>query len=191
LTLTSNARLRVRIDGQTVGSGRTVIISPRALSAFADGAHTLQVNAGAHSARSQLLLAPCRLAARLDGGPGQTTTLSASARAGMNSLTFRLPRGLGLYLKAHRKLGSASLKPAGYPTRSFDLIGSRTTSNNVTVSMTTRTVRVTNLPVQVGVVRIALRPDVLGGRGGTVSLTAPLQGAKSPITASTPATWLP
>jgi hypothetical protein len=65
------------IDGRPVGSGRSVTVSPRRLATFADGAHTLLVTGARASARSQLQLAPCDLALRLNGGPGQATALSS------------------------------------------------------------------------------------------------------------------
>jgi hypothetical protein len=191
LTLTSAIALRVRIDSQTVGAGKAVTVSPRTLSAFADGSHTLEVTGAGNNSQSQLLLAPCLLAVRLNGGPRQATTLSASSRYGISTLTFRLPPSLHLTTSVGRKLGWATVKSAGYPSRGFNLIGPRTTSNDVTVTLTAHTLTVTNLPIQTGVIYVTLRAGLLAGRPGIVSLAARESGSHSLLQASTPATWLP
>jgi hypothetical protein len=191
LTLASAVALRVSVDGQALGSGRTVNISPQTLSQFADGSHTLLVTGSGNSRQSRLLLGPCGLAVRLDGGPRRTSILSESSQYGTSSLTFGLPRRLHLTTSAGRKLGWATVKSAGYPSRGFNLIGARTTSNDVTVTLTKHTVTVTNLPSRTGLVTITLGPGVLAGRTGRVTLAARERGSRTMRQASTPATWLP
>jgi hypothetical protein len=191
LTLSSAIALRVRIDGHVVGVGKLVTISPRSLSVFADGSHTLTVTGAGTSSQSRLLLGPCLLAVRLNGGPQQVTTLAASSRYGISTLTFRLPPSLHLTTRLGRKLGWATLKPAGYPSRGFNLIGPRTTSNDATVAFTAHTVTVTNLPAQTGVIILTLRAGVLYGHPGIVRLAAHQRGSRTLLHASTPATWLP
>jgi len=191
LTLASAVTLRARIDGYSVGVGKLVTISPRTLSRFADGNHTLQVTGAATSSQSRLVLGPCLLAVRLNGGPGQVTTLSASSRYGISALTFRLPPSLHLTTRLERKLGWATLKSAGYPSRGFNLIGPRTASNDVHVILTAHTLTVTNLPAQTGVITVALRAGVLFGDPGIVRLSARQRGSRTLLHASTPATWLP
>jgi len=191
LTLSSALALRARIDGHIVGVGKLVTISPRTLSRFADGSHTLSVAGAGTSSQSRLLLGPCLLAVRLNGGPGQATTLAASSRYGISTLTFRLPPGLHLTARLGRKLGWATLKPAGYPSRGFNLIGPRTTSNDVHVTLTAHTVTVTNLPAQTGVIILTLRAGVLFGDPGIIRLAARQRGSRTLLHASTPATWLP
>ncbi len=190
LTLTDRVSRRVSIDGRRVGNGRTVSVSPRSLSDFSDGAHTLRVEGSGSSAHTQLLLSPCRLAARVSGGPGQSTSLWASSRAGMRSLTFRLPRGLSVRAARHRVLGTIGFRAAGYPAASYDLVGPRTSANDVVVALGAHFVRVTNLPDQVGIVRVTLRPGVVFGRGGVVDLSASVQGSRRALRAGTPAAWL-
>jgi hypothetical protein len=188
LTVAARQTLHVSIDRQTVGSGRRVSISPRTLAAYTDGAHTLRVTTHGHTAQTPLLLAPCSLAIRVDGGPGQGALISLAARVPMKSATITLPRGLDLHLTA-RKLGQFTYTEAGYPSRTFDIIGARTTSNNVTVVVTRHTIKLSNLPARTGVIRFSTRTGVLAGNGGTVKATAALAGALRDQTSNVPATW--
>ena len=113
----------------------------------------------------------------------------------MTSATITLPPGLDLHVSA-RKLGTFSYRQAGYPARTFDIVGSRMTSNNVTVRITRHTIRISNLPARTGVIRFTTRPGVLAGTGehagtgGTVKATATLADAQGQQTSSVPATWL-
>ena len=112
LTVTSRQTLFASIDGQPVGIGRRVKISPRTFAAYSDGAHTLKVTTQGHSVQTPLLLAACLLAVRVDGGPGQAALISLASRAAMTSATITLPRGLHLHISS-RKLGrSATDRPA-------------------------------------------------------------------------------
>jgi hypothetical protein len=190
LTLTSAVALRARIDGHNVGLGKLVTVSPRTLSRIADGNHALRLTGAANSSQTRLVLGPCSLAVRLNGGSGQVTTLSASSRYGISALTFRLPPSLYLAVRVGRQLGWATLKPAGYPSRGFSLIGPRTTSNDVHVALTAHAVTVTNLPPQTGVITVTLRTGVLYGRPGIVRIAARQRGSHTVLHASTPATWL-
>jgi hypothetical protein len=188
LTLTARQALHVSIDGQPVGSGRSVDITPRTLAAYTDGAHTLKVSTHGHTFQTPLLLAPCSLAVRVDGGPGQGALISLAARVPIESATITLPRGLELHVTAH-KLGQFTYTPAGYPARTFDVIGSRTTSNNVTVAVTRHTINVSNLPARTGVIRFTVRASVLSGNGGTAKATATFAGTSRQQTSSVPAVW--
>ena len=189
LTLTARQTLYASIDGQAVGSGRRIQISPRTLAAYSDGAHTLKVTTQGHSVQTPLLLAPCLLAVRVDGGPGQGALVSLASRAAMTSATITLPPGLDLHVSA-RKLGTFSYRQAGYPARTFDIVGSHTTSNNVTVKITRHTIRISNLPARTGVIRFTTRTGVLAGTGGTAKATATLADAQGRQASSVPATWL-
>jgi hypothetical protein len=189
LTLTARHTLDASIDGQAVGVGRRVTISPRTLDGYLDGAHTLTVTTQGHSRQTPLTLAACPLAVRVDGGPGQRALISLAARAAMNTATITLPSGLYLHVTA-RKLGQFSYRQAGYPARTFDLVGSRTTANNVTVSITRHTIRIRNLPARTGVIRLTTRTGVLAGTGGTAHATATLAGTPGEQTTAVPATWL-
>ena len=189
LTLSSTILTGVRVDGHSVGRGKTVIITPRTLSTFADGIHTLTVAAAGASARSQLLLAPCQLAIRFTGDPAQPTSLSASSRYGIRALTFHLPRRMHLNTIAGRDLGTGTFTSAGYPTREFNLIGPRTSWNNVNIRLAPHTITITKLPIQTGVIDITLRPGVITGQTGNVTATAKERATSTPQQASTPASW--
>ena len=189
LTLTARETLSASIDGQAVGRGRRVTIRPRTLAAYTDGAHTLKVSTHGHSVQTPLLLAQCSLAVRVDGGPGQGGLISLATRAAMGTATITLPRGLYLRVTA-RKLGRFTCRRAGYPGRTFDIVGSRTTSNNVTVTVSRHTIHVSNLPARTGVIRFTTRTGVLAGTGGTAHATAKLAGTPRQQTSHVPATWL-
>ncbi len=191
LTLTSTAAFRVLIDGRTVGGGRTVNVSPRTLSQFADGSHVLRVTNASGSTSGSVLLAPCLLAVRLNGDPSQSAVMSASSRYGMHSLTMHLPKGLDLNLPAGGLLGTATVQPAGSPVWSFDLFRAHTNWNGIAVALTRHTVTISNLPTQTGLVTVAIRAGLLVGHGGTVTLTAQVRGAGAPLQAQTPVNWLP
>jgi hypothetical protein len=178
------------IDGRPVGSGRSVTVSPRRLATFADGAHTLLVTGARASARSQLQLAPCDLALRLNGGPGQATALSASSRYGVSALTFTLTRGMRINPAAGRRLGWVTLRSVEYPSSSFDLLGTRTVYNDVVVTITPHNITLTNLPDQTGVVGVTLLAAALSGRPGSATLVARERGLPGLARASTPVTWL-
>jgi hypothetical protein len=190
LRLGSTTPLRVRIDGRVVGADRVVTIGPQTLSSFAEGPHELTVTGGGATGRGRLVLAACALAVRLDGGPAQAATLSASSRYGVRTLTFRLSSGLYVAAGRGRILGWATITTAGYPSRGFALVGPRTESNAVTVSVSAHSLTVTNLPPRTGVFSVTLRAGVLSGRGGVVRLTAGVRGSAALLRASTPATWL-
>lgn len=189
LTVSARQTLFASIDGQAAGIGRRIKISPRTLAAYSDGAHTLKVTTRKDSVKTPLMLAPCLLAVRVDGGPGQGALVSLASRAAMTSATITLPAGLHLQISS-RKLGTFSYRQAGYPARTFDIVGSRTTSNNVTVRITRHTIRISNLPARTGVIRFTTRAGVLAGTGGTAKATATLADAQGQQTSSVPATWL-
>ncbi len=191
LRLAAARVLTVRIGGRRVGHGRVVIISPQTLWSFADGAHALTVDDRGARAQGHIVLGACALAARLEGGPSQQTTISASSRFGVRTLSFRLPSHLHLAAAAGRVLGWVTITSAGVPSRGFPLVGLRTESNAVTVSVTTRTLTMTNLPPRTGVVSVTLRPGVVAGRSGIMTLSARERGPGILLRASTPTTWLP
>jgi len=191
LRLAAARVLTVRVDGRLVGHGRRVAISPQTLWSFADGGHTLTVEDSGASGRGHLVLSACALAARLDGGPSQQTEISASSRYGVRTLSFRLPPRLYLAAAAGRTLGWVTVTSAGVPSRGFDLVGPRTESNAVTVSLGTHTVTVTNLPPRTGVVSITLRAGVVFGQPGVMTLTAQQRGSAARLRAWTPTSWLP
>jgi hypothetical protein len=190
LTLTSATALRARIDGRAVGAGKVVTISPQTLSSFADGHHGFSITGAGTTSQGHLVLAACSLAVRLIGGPSQAATLSASSRYGVRTLAFRLSPRLQLATGIGRTLGWVTITSAGYPSRGFDLVGPRTESNAVTVSLSAHTLTVSNLPPRTGVVTITLRAGVLSGRAGVVHLAARERGSGALLRASTPATWL-
>jgi hypothetical protein len=189
LTVSARQTVLASIDGQAVASGRQINISPRTLAAYSDGAHTLTVTIRRDSVKTPLLLAPCVLAVRVDGGPGQGALVSLASRAAMTSATITLPPGLSLHVTS-RKLGTFSYRQAGYPARTFDIVGSHTTTNNVTVSITRHTIRISNLPARTGVIRFTTRTGVLAGTGGTAKAAATLADAQGQQTSRVPATWL-
>jgi Abnormal spindle-like microcephaly-assoc'd, ASPM-SPD-2-Hydin len=191
LTVASGTSVRVHLDRQALGRGKTVTITPRTLSTFADGVHKLTIATATSTTSSQLLLLPCQLAVRLQGGPGEPTSLSASSRYGIRTLTIHLPRRMHLHISHGRDLGTATYLPAGEPPAEFDLIGPRTSWNNVRVILAPHTVTVTNLPIQTGIITINLRPDLITGHTGTLTATAKERGSQTTQTARTPTSWYP
>ena len=191
LTLTAARVLTARIDGRIVGHGKVVTISPQTLWSFADGHHAFTVADAAASSQGHLVLDACSLAVRLDGGPFQQTTLAASSRYGVRTLSFRLPPHLYLSAGVGRTVGWVTITSAGDPSRGFNVIGPRTESNAVTVSLSAHTLSLTNLPPRTGVVTVTLRAGVVFGQTGTVALAAHERGSGALLRASAPATWLP
>ncbi len=189
LRIASTTGRQVGVNGLTVRRGRAITITPRGLSALADGVHKLTITAANKTTASELLLAPCQLALRLQGGPGQPTTISASGRYGITALTFRLPRQMHLRSRPGRILGCATYVSAGEPPNEFGLTGSRTSWNNVRITLAQHTITITNLPIQTGVINIALRPGVISGGAGTLTATAKQRGSGTPRTASTTPSW--
>ena len=117
--------------------------------------------------------------------------VAASSRYGVSSLTFRLPRNLHLAAGTGRVVGWVTVTPAGDPSRGFNLVGPRTESNAVTVTLGAQSITVTDLPPRTGVVSITLSPGVMFGRAGVVELSARQRGTRTVVRARTPATWLP
>ena len=176
---------------RVVGHGAAVSISPQTLWSFANGRHDVTITAGRVDAQDHVTLHACSLAVRLEGGPSQPTTLAASSRYGVRSLSFRLPPGLRLAAGPDRRLGSVSIATAGVPGRGFILVGPRTEWNAVTVTIGPHAVTVGNLPPRTGVVSITFGPGVVSGQPGIVTLTARERGSGARLGAWTPATWLP
>ncbi len=188
LTLSAKQGLRVSIDGRAVGRGKRVAISPRALSAYANGSHTLAVSSGSASTASPLLLADCLLAIHAQGGSKQGSAISVSAPAALGTTTITLPHGLTL--RAHgRPLGQFGYTQAGHPPLTFPIVGRHTSANDVSVTVTPHRIRVTNLPARTGVIRLSLRRGVLTGTGGAMRAAAAVAGASGTQTTSVPATW--
>ena len=177
--------MRVSLDSRSLGSGTDVNVTPRTFASFGDGRHTLQVNLARHTDRAVVTLAPCRLAAHLEGMRGRWSQLTVSSRSGVSRLTAVLSRGLSLALP-RRTLGQITFESGGVPDRSFYLEGPRTVSNGVTVSLSRFGIRVSGLPIQVGVVTLQLQGGVLLGRGGDVTVHATVRGAAGRATTSTP-----
>jgi Abnormal spindle-like microcephaly-assoc'd, ASPM-SPD-2-Hydin len=187
LVLSGAVALRVSVDGRDVGTGRRVVLAPRALARFADGAHRLRIAAGGAVARSTLALLPCRLALEVHGGPGRPSVVAVSARAGVRSIGVRLS-GLRLRLGSGH-LGELVFDAAGHPARRLDLTGTRTSVNGVTVVLRRDRLRVRGLPPEVGVVRLRFEAGVVTGRGGSGTATALLRGDRRATRARAPAAW--
>lgn len=184
-------KMTAMIDGQALAHGTGhVALTPRSLQSFADGTHALRVSAGSREGNSQIALAPCRLAVRLEGGPSRPASLVLSAAAGMTSPKVRLPGRLRLHVSA-TALGTASIQVAGKPAETFGLSGARTSANGITVLLKAHSVQIKHLPPEAGVVSIALNGGVITGRGGVVKATAQLRGDAAASTASAHAVWHP
>ncbi len=190
LTLRAASPVTVSVDGTVLGRGRRVTVSPRALAAFTGGVRTLRLSTDGASAQTSIALAPCRLALRASGGAGRHATLAVSARAGVRSLKVSLPRSLRLRIARGVELGSAWIKSAGYPARTFDLVGPRTRSNGVTVKLTRRGFSVTGLPGETAVVRLRLARGLLSGKAGTARVSAKLEGGSVRVGARAAVNWL-
>ena len=188
LTLSATRALTVALDGQQVGRGQRVTVSPRALSGLANGSHVLVVGAGGASVSAPLLLGSCQLAVRVQGGQDRAASIAVSASAALGDTTITLPRGLTLH-PGHHMLGQFSYTQSGYPTLGFPLIGRRSSANDITVTLTGHRIRVTNLPARTGVIRLSLRSRVLTGSGGVVRAAAAIAGTPGTRSASGLAVW--
>lgn len=182
--LIARARMQVRLDGHTLGSGSLLRVSPQALLGFADGVHTLQVEIAGRTDRAALVLAPCRLLARLQRSDGQSSVLTISSRTGISSLNVVLPRGLRIDL-ARRNPGQLWLERPGVPARSFALQGARTVVGSVTVTLSASGIVITGLPSGVGVIKLKLGSGVLLGRGGALTVRATVSGIRHRLATST------
>ena len=177
------------IDGQALAHGTGhVALTPRSLQGFANGTHTLRVSAGSLDGSSQIALAPCRLAVRLEGGPSRPASLVLSAAAGMTSPKVRLPGKLRLHV-SEATLGTASIQVAGKPAETFGLDGARTSANGVTVVLKAHLVEIKHLPSEAGVVSISFNDGVITGQSGAVKATAQLRGDSAASSATTHAVW--
>ncbi len=183
-TLRSKRNLIVSVDGRRIGKGRHVKVGPAALSAIADGAHTLTVTAARATTATQLLLAPCQLALRVRAGHNRPAAIALSARTGMRSLSIKLPRGLRVARTRTPTLGTLRLARAGLSDINLRLTKTRTSYNGVTIALTPHRLRVRGLPSNVGVLRLQLRRGVLTGRGGNVHASSVLMGRKASVSAS-------
>jgi hypothetical protein len=184
-------KMTAMIDGQALAHGTGhLALTPRALQSFANGAHTLRVSSGSREGSSQIALAPCRLAVRLEGGSSHPASLVLSAVAGMTSPRVRLPGKLRLHVSADI-LGTASIQVAGKPAETFGLSGARTSANGVTVLLKAQSVQIKHLPPEAGVVSITFNDGVVTGRGGVVKATAQLRGDTAASIASAHAVWHP
>lgn len=182
-------KMTAMIDSQSLAHGTGhVALTPRSLQGFANGTHTLRVSAGSREGSSQVALAPCHLAVRVEGGPSRPASLVLSAAAGMTSPKLRLPGKLHIHVSA-AALGTASIQVAGKPAETFGLSGARTSANGITVSLKAHSVEIKHLPSEAGVVSIALNAGVTTGRGGVVKATAQLRGDSAASSASAHATW--
>lgn len=204
LTVSARHRLSVGIDGRAVGTGRRIAISPGTLARYGDGEHTLSIETRAHRVQTSLLLAPCMLAVRVNGGPRtQGALVALASRDAVSGATITLPPGLRLDVGSGW-LGQLSYQQAGYPARDFDVVGAHTSWNNVTVDVSTHTIRIRHLPALTGVVRFNINAGLLTGTGGIVQATATIRGAGGIVQATStltdagndpisrvPATWIP
>jgi hypothetical protein len=182
-------KMTAMIDGQALAHGTGhVALTPRSLQSFADGTHTLRVSAGSREGNSQIALAPCRLAVRLEGGPSRPASLVLSAAAGMTSPKVRLPGKLRVHVSA-ATLGTASIQVAGKPAETFGLSGARTSANGITVLLKAHSVEIKHLPPEAGVVGVAFNDGVITGRGGLIKATAQLRGDSAASDARAHAVW--
>jgi hypothetical protein len=188
LTVSARQALRVSVDGQFVGSGKRVTVTPRALSGFSDGLHMLGITVRRQSTTTRLLLANCLLVIRVQGASRRSATVSVSARAAIGAASIRLPRGLSLHVTRHL-LGQFSYTQDGYPPLTFAVVGSHTTVNDIIVILTRHRIRVTNLPARTGVIRLSFQRAILAGTGGTVQATAAVAGTPGQQTTRVRATW--
>jgi hypothetical protein len=181
--------LHVEIDGFAVGSGQSrASITPRALQTTPDGVHVMTVKAGSATAATRIRLGPCRLAVRLDGGPGRASVTTVSAAAGMSNVRIRLPSTLTLGRQAKR-LGQVEVQIAGLPVQTFPLYGTRSSFNGITVSLRNTGIDVTGLPPQAGVVQVSLAAGIIIGHRGPVRASALLRGDQHRTHTRTSASW--
>jgi opacity protein-like surface antigen len=182
-------KMKAMIDGTPVASGKGQLsVTPRALEEFEDGSHALQVSSSSAQASVQVALAPCNLAASLEGGPKRPTVVTVSGRAGLDEPVVRLPRSLRIQV-ARATLGTISIEVGGQPSQTFSLFGARTSSNGITVLLKAHAIKIENLPSEAGVVSVELDAGVVSGRGGLVTATGELRGATGTARAAARTLW--
>jgi hypothetical protein len=177
LTVSSRgaSSLQLSVDGQPLARGRAVAtLAPRSLAPFA-ASSTLGITVDGASGSTGLALAPCLLAVRLTGASDRPSWLAISARTAASKATIQLPSSLRLRTRGY--LGRATIRSFGAPAQIFQLHGSATTYNDVTVRISKSRVKVSGLPEQTGVVSLNFTAGALTGRPGTVTAAASLLSA--------------
>jgi hypothetical protein len=190
--LTASSRgassLELSIDGRTLARGDKVAkLAPRTLAPYGVSS-TLGLKVDGATGSTSLTLAPCLLAVRLTGGSDRPSWLSISSRTATGSATITLPSSLRLRTRGF--LGRATVRSFGVPAQSFQLHGSSTTYNDVTVRISKSRVKVAGLPEQTGVVSLNSTAGALTGRPGKVVAAASLLAAGGQ-TAKAPADFAP
>jgi hypothetical protein len=186
LVLRSHARMSVSVDGSVLGKGRVVVLSPRALSRFADGTHVLGVTSKGRVSRAELTLGEAPLAAQLSGSGNAGSTVVVSSLYQLQSVVVHLPPGLEVDTGG-AGLGTVQFQSAIAPTQSFALTSSGR-YNGVKVTLDKHSIVVTNLSAQTGQIRFRLRPGVISGSGGVLTTVASTPES-SRTTVRTAASW--
>ena len=186
LVLRSQTKMSVAVDGSVLGKGKTVVLSPRALSRFADGTHVLSVTSKGRTSSAKLRLAEAALATQLSGGTRAGATIVVSSQYELNSVHINLPAGLQLDTGG-ADLGEVQFESAAAPAQSFPLVASGR-YNGVKVVFEKHSIAITNLSAQTGQIRFRLRPGVISGPGGvfTTAVSTPIS-AQTIVRAA--ATW--
>jgi hypothetical protein len=181
LVLRSQTKMTVAVDGSVLGKGKIVVLSPRALSRFADGVHVLSVTSDGRTSSAKLILAEASLATQLSGGTRSGSTIVVSSQYQLNSVHFNLPAGLE-FNAGEADLGEVQFESAVAPTQSFPLMAS------VKLVLEKHSIVITNLSTQTGQIRFRLRPGVISGSGGFVT-TVVSTPVSAQTTVRTAATW--
>lgn len=174
--LTASSRgassLELSINGRTLARGAKVAtLAPRTLAPYG-ASSTLGVKVDGATGSTSLTLAPCLLAVRLTGASDRPSWLAVSSRTATSSVTIQLPSSLRLRTRGF--LGRATIRSFGEPAQTFQLNGSSTTFNDISVRISKRRVKVRGLPEQTGVVSLNFTAGALTGRPGRVTAAASL-----------------
>lgn len=185
----ASSRVTAAIDGVIIGAGRSISLSPRDLARFPDGRHTLTLSRSGKTTRAAILLSPATLVVEASGSSGRASSIAVSGRTGLGTLRVTLPKSLVLHARTGSLLGSVDYTSAATPQRSLDLVGARTTTNGVSVVLGRRTITVSNLPPETGVVAITLLAGVVTGHGGRTTARTTLRGDTTKTLVSGMARW--
>ena len=169
LTFSSAKPVRVQLGSIDVRSKR-VRITPRQLSALADGSNPLKVNGKSTS----LVLAPCLLSASVAGSGDSQVRYAVSGAIAIRKGSIKTRK---LAIAAGRGvLGEVAVFAHGGPQIQFPLTGPKTSYNGIKVRLLRHTVEFRHLPEDTGTVEVDLKHGLVQGTGGKAKAAANLKG---------------
>ena len=175
LLITGRELLTVRIDGQKIATGQRVKVYPRLIQRFGAGRHTLSV--GSESA--PIVLGSCKLAAH-GRSAGNRSTFKLSSSTGMQQVSIN---ALGRsFFRSILSGGSVHIKSLRHPGESFLLRNAQTNSNGIKVRIYRKSIQITGLPQNTGVVRVSLSRGTFSGSRVRFQARLSTAGSRSVVT---------